>query len=99
MRGPIVFTLSPEHNGALNGVNLSKITIDQLSIGVPVKNESVRPDGLKCRIQAWSDGSDLKQSPDLNLFLTEFPDPTGEAVYFMVPSMDNAIHDELIEAD
>lgn len=99
MRGPIVYCLSSERNNGLSGVDLRKITIDPLSLEGPTKDDIVRPDGLKCRVRAWSDGRNLKQSPDLNLYLTEFPDPTGEAIYFFVPSLDIAVHDELMAAD
>ena len=96
MRGPMVYALSPERNDALSGVDLREITIDALSVEGLTKDDTVRPDGLKCRVQAWSGGRDLKQPPDLKVQFTEFPDPGGEAIYFHLPSMDVAVHDELV---
>ena len=95
MRGPVVYALGPERNGPLDGVDLSEITIDPLSLGGPTKDDAVRPDGLQCRVRAWSGARDLRESPDLDLLLTEFPEPTGEATYFHVPSIDDAVDDEL----
>ena len=40
----------------------------------------------------------VRQSADLDLTLTEFPDPTGEATYFLSPAKEIAVEDELIEA-
>ena len=61
-----------------------------------MKDDTVSPDGLKCHLRARRGERDSKQQPDLDLHLTEFPDPTGEAVYF-IPSKDIAVDDELVD--
>lgn len=97
MRGPVLYCLGPAHNNGLTtGVDLSKITIDLASLEAPTEDDTVRPGGLKCSVLARYGDRDSKQSPDLRLHPTEFPDPTGEAVYF-VPSEDIAVPDELID--
>ena len=97
MRGPVVYCLSPERNTGLgSGVDLSEITIDSSSVEGPMKDDTVSPDGLKCHLRARRGERDSKQQPDLDLHLTEFPDPTGEAVYF-IPSKDIAVDDELVD--
>lgn len=97
MRGPVVYCLSAERNTGLgSGVDLSEITIDPSSVEGPMRDDTVRPDGLKCSLRAWRGECDSKQQPDLDLHLTEFPEPSGEAVY-LIPSKDIAIDDELID--
>ena len=96
MRGPVVYCLSPERNkGRINGMDLSKIRIDPTSLEGPSGDDAIRPEGLKCAVQAWSADRDLDQPADLDLHLKEFLDPTGEAIYF-IPSKDLAVQDELI---
>jgi len=77
---------------------LKGLRLDLKSLEGPVKDDTVRPGGLACRVRAWSPGRDTKQPPDLTLLLTEFPDPGGEATYFPIwdPTL-QTIDDELIQ--
>ncbi len=98
LRGPVIYCLSREKNELPEDMSLRDITIDPASLGNPASDESLRPDGLACRMKAWSPGRDLSAAPDLDLLLTEFPDPTGEEIYFKVPEGAVTADDELIEA-
>jgi len=86
LRGPVVFGLNPHRHEALADVDSGLITLDPASLEPPVPDDSVRPDGLACRLSAW--GPDQwypSENPALTLTLTEFPDAGGEAAYFHVP--------------
>ena len=72
------------------------IRLDATSLAGPVKDDTVRPHGLACRVGAWSGGRDVKPPPDLTLLLTEFADPGGEATYFTASPRDvETVDDEL----
>ena len=58
----------------------------------------LRPNGLACRVKAWS-GSNTSQPADLTLVLTEFADPGGEATYFRLPDLAVTTDDELIQTN
>ncbi|MBN1910570.1 MAG: glycoside hydrolase family 127 protein [Pirellulales bacterium] len=99
MRGPVVYCIGTAQNTEL----LKKIkapndlVLDPTSLGRPVADPSVRPDGLKVSATARLVGSD-KSSPPLAVVLTEFVDPTGVATYFRIPDLSVAVEDELISA-
>ncbi len=96
MRGPIVYCLSREHNKLPDRMTLRNITLDPASITDPKPDRRVRPDGLCCHIKGWSPGNAKKnKAPDLKMTLTEFPDPSGEEVYFRLSQPDHAVEDEL----
>ncbi len=100
MYGPQVFTLDLNSNDQLKDTDLRLITIDTDSIEGPFEDESVHPNGLGCRIKAWGPGVWYPFSKqDLELTLTEFAAPGGEAAYFKVPNpnLENLVDDELIE--
>jgi hypothetical protein len=61
--------------------------------GHPALRRSDRRD--LCRIKAWSPGRAPRTAPDLDLLLHEFPEPTGEEVYFKLPDPAVAGDDEL----
>jgi DUF1680 family protein len=99
MRGPQVFALARGTNKDLAGTDLRLITIDPATLTGPVKDETVRPDGLACQVRAWAPGSWYPQAPAaLKLTLTEFPDPAGQVIYFNVPNpnVKELVEDELI---
>ena len=98
MRGPIVYCLSRKLNPGLEKLELREITLDPDSLSEPEPDDSIRPGGLRARIKAWSPKRDLTSSPDLELILNEFPEPTGEEIYFRLPDMGAAEDDELIES-
>ena len=99
MRGPLVFCLNPDGNEKLadyDGADLGQITLDPDSLGEPVSDDSTRPDGLACPVQAWKPGYRCARPGDLSLRLTEFADPGGQAVYFRLQDFGGAVEDELL---
>jgi len=87
MRGPLVFTLNRGRNKGLDDVDLRLVTIDPATLEGPREDDSVHPGGLACRVRAWGPGKWYPAAPrDLDLVLTEFADPGGEAAYFHVPN-------------
>jgi DUF1680 family protein len=102
MRGPQLFTLSRSGNPELApDARLNGMYIDPATITGPFPDASVRPDGLACQIKAWTPGEWTNvpfAEKKLTLTLTEFADPTGEAVYFKTPnpSDDTFEEDELL---
>ncbi|MFA6244413.1 MAG: beta-L-arabinofuranosidase domain-containing protein, partial [Candidatus Hydrogenedentales bacterium] len=101
MRGPVVYCV-----GAANNADLlakcdkpSDLIVDPNSLGAPVADTSVRPDGLKVLAKAWMPGSETKDPASLDVVLTEFADPSGVTTYFRVPDLSKAVDDELMEKD
>ena len=101
MRGPLLFCLNPAQNESLakkDGADLGRIIIDLASIEpLPVKNSSVRPDGIGCRLKACNIPFSLGNTGNLLLTFTEFADPDGKCTYFKVPDLSVAVPDELSE--
>ncbi len=98
MRGPLVLCLNPQQHEELatwDAADLGRITLDPASLSEPVEDDSVRPGGIACRVQAWIPGYRVAPPGDLNLVFTEFPDPGGEAVYFRLHDLSAAVDDEL----
>ncbi|MBN2294447.1 MAG: glycoside hydrolase family 127 protein [Pirellulales bacterium] len=96
MRGPQLFCISRAKNKVLEKADLRQVIIDPSSLGSPIKDDTIRPNGLKCIARAWSPGKNQQQPPDLAIVLTEFADPGGEATYFRLPDLGVAVDDELI---
>ena len=96
MRGPLVFCLSPKRNNIPKGEDIRSIVVDSTSVVGPIPDESVRPGGIACKVKAWSSRRNISKPPDLDLMLSEFPEPTGEATYFLVSDAAVAVDDELI---
>jgi len=93
MRGPSVFCLGRERNRLSAEIDLERITIDMESLSGPFPDQTTRPDGQAFKVSAWSTE---QNAPDLELVLTEFPDPTGETTYFAPSNPAAAVSDELI---
>ncbi len=104
LRGPVLFTLNRARNGEVAkhpAFEPRQMMVDYHGVEPPMRDNSVRPHGVACRIKAWPPGNSnfwpfIDRVP---LVLTEFPDAEGEAVYFQVndwhsPSL---VHDELVE--
>ncbi|MDW8036597.1 MAG: glycoside hydrolase family 127 protein, partial [Thermoguttaceae bacterium] len=87
MRGPLVFCLNRQRNKLPADMDLRLLVVDTSSLAGPLPDDSVQPAGWACRVRAWGPGQwyPLAQT-DLELVLTEFPDPEGEAIYFKVPN-------------
>ena len=102
-RGPQVFCLSRSRNKDVKGldtVDLRLLVLDPASIEGPIPDDTIRPDGVACRVKAWRPGDFYPHTPPaLKLTLTEFPDPDGEATYFLVPNPadERLVDDELME--
>ncbi len=96
MRGPVVYCLSRTLNHLPKDMTLRDITVDPESLKL-IEDNRLRPGGLACRVKAWSPGVALSEPPGLDLILNEFPEPSGEEVYFKVPDIAVAVDDELIE--
>ena len=78
------------------------LTIDPASLEGPTPDATIRPDGLSCRLQAWGPGRWYPAAErDLELTLTEYADPGGQATYFHVANPEDQafVHDELIHVD
>ncbi len=100
MRGPLLFCLDPSSQKGLNNTDLRLITLDPSSLEGPFADDTVRPNGLACKIRAWGAGAWYPQTkPNLELKLTEFPDPKGKHVYFLVPNPEDPklVSDELVQ--
>jgi hypothetical protein len=100
MRGPQVFCLNPAQNSAfaeIDGSDLGYMALDPTSFGNPVPDNSVRPDGLGCRVRAWRSSMSLSPKTDYEFTLTEFPDPDGKATYFRLRNFSVAVNDELLK--
>jgi DUF1680 family protein len=89
LRGPVLFTFSD----TLNADVLKKcpkprdLVLDPASIGNPVPDTRIRPDGQKVVVKAWTN---LERTGDpVDVVLTEFVDPDGIDVYFKVPDLQN----------
>ena len=100
MRGPLLFCLNPEQNPVLakkDGADIGKLIIDPASIEkLPVPDQSVRPDGIGCRLKAGSSDWAMGNPGNISLTLTEFADPNGKCTYFKTPDLSLAVDDELI---
>ena len=99
MRGPSVFTLGRKGHPGLQDIDLGLVVADPVSIGEPVRDDSIRPDGRSIPVRAWSADSWYPvQEANLDLTLTEFPDPDGELVYLKppVPNSREFVRDELL---
>jgi len=98
MRGPQVFCLDPAQHPALaklDGTELGYLALNPDSLGEPVGNTAVRPDGLGCGVQMWKPGFGLGKKADYELTLTEFPNAEGKATYFRLRDYSLAVDDEL----
>ncbi len=84
LRGPVVFCVGLGQNAALLAAcpEPRNLVIDPASITAPVRDDSIRPSGLKVVAKAWRDESRTGDKVDVTL--TEFIDPSGRDVYFRV---------------
>jgi hypothetical protein len=88
MRGPVLFTCS----GKLNAEALKTcpeardLVVDPTSVGNPILDESVRPNGQKVVVKAWTNPK--RTGDPVEVVLTEFIDPNGIEVYFKLANGD-----------
>lgn len=95
MRGPVAYCLSRELNGLPEDMVLRDIIIDPSSVETAERDSRGVLNKPVCRIRAWSPGRDTESEPDLTLLLHEFPEPTGEEIYFRMRNDNAAVDDEL----
>jgi DUF1680 family protein len=95
MRGPLVYCLSRELNNLPEEMVLRDITLDPVSIETAERDARGVLNKPICRVRAWSPGRDPHDGPDLTLKLHEFPEPTGEEIYFRVSDEAVLVDDEL----
>ncbi len=87
LRGPVVYCIGKDQNAE----TLAKcgeprnLVIDPASISAPLKDDSIRPNGLKATAKAWLNKDCTGDKVDVTL--TEFIDPSGQDVYFRVPNL------------
>ncbi|MFZ4397378.1 MAG: hypothetical protein ACOYOU_17325, partial [Kiritimatiellia bacterium] len=82
-------------NAAPN-LNLRRLVLLPETAELVADDASVRPGGAACRIKADLDKADKGA---YTLILTEFPDPDGQATFFLLPDPKAAVNDELLRSD
>lgn len=100
MRGPVVFCLNPARHKGLEKIEPRLLTIDPETLQGPIADARVRSEGIAATVQAWRPGAWYPRAkPDLQLVLSEYPDPDCQAVYFHVPNpyAQEFVEDELFE--
>lgn len=87
LRGPVLFTFSETRNAAAlkKCPNPRDFVIDPTSIGNPIPDDTIRPNGQKVIAKAWT--SPDRTGEPIDVVLTEFVDPDGIDVYFKVPNL------------
>jgi hypothetical protein len=87
LRGPIVYCIGKDQNAELfvKCPEPRNLVIDPASIGEPMKDDSIRTNGLKVVAKAWLNQDGTGEKADVTL--TEFIDPSGQEVYFRVPNL------------
>jgi|GEM_PF-142589 len=87
LRGPIVYCIGRIQNAALSATcpEPRNLVIDPATIAEPVRDDSIRPNGLKVIAKAWRNQDRTGDKVDVTL--TEFIDPSGQEVYFRVPNL------------
>jgi len=87
LRGPVLFTFSESLNAEVlkNCPKPRDLVLDPSSIGKPVLDERIRPDGQKVVVKAWTNPE--RTGAPVDIVLTEFVDPDGIDVYFKVPDL------------
>lgn len=94
-RGSVLYCIGTAGNGGLirKHPEPGDHVLDPESLGEPVADDSIRPNGLKALARAWP--REGQGSPELGIVFTEFVDPTGGATYFRVPDRSDTVEDEL----
>jgi len=105
LRGPQLFTLNRARNAEVAkhpAFEPRQMMLDFRAVEPPLRDDSVRPQGVACRIKAWQPGNShiWPFEERVPLVLTEFPDAGGEAVFFLVNDWHSPalVHDELVES-
>lgn len=104
LRGPVLFTLNRKRNAEVAkqpAFDPRQIMVDFQAVEPALPDDSVRPQGMACRIKAWPPGNGhiWPFEDRVGLLLTELPDAGGEAVFFLVNDWHSPflVDDELVE--
>ncbi|QGZ94926.1 hypothetical protein DSM104635_01761 [Terricaulis silvestris] len=105
MRGPVIYTYNPEQNTIAEqlpnfDIRAAAINPDEAEMQIASRDLS---GATACNIAAWPPSPIINpypQVPQTTLTLTEYPDPGGRAIYFLVPNLSSSalVDDELISA-
>lgn len=95
MRGPLVYTLNPAKDPALDRIDLKRLVLLPETAELVLNDTTFRPNGTACRIMA---DLDKAGKGTITLTLTEFPDPDGQWTYFQLSDPKLAEDDELFTA-
>jgi hypothetical protein len=89
LRGPVLFTFSDGLNASLLKIcpQPRDLVLDPASIGNPIRDDSIRPNGQKVIVKAWTNPE--RSDKPVDVVLTEFVDPNGVDVYFKVPNLND----------
>ncbi len=100
LRGPVVYCVGTAGNAeALKQFkDPRELSIDPATLGEPVADTSVRPNGLKVAARVRGPFDDNKGPATLDVVLTEFVDPSGVATFLRVPDTAKTVEDDLIKA-
>ena len=90
MRGPVLFTFSEKLNAAVlkSCPEPRDLVLDPTSLGNPRLDNSVRPNGQKVAVKAWTNPE--RTGDPVDVLLTEFVDPNGIDVYFKIPNLNDS---------
>ena len=92
MRGPVLFCLNPERQQDFDAATMKLLRLDPASPKLGEADDSIRPGGMTCRALFWRPGDYNGAGPaNLQLTLTEYPDPGCQWTYFLVPNPRTAI--------
>ena len=101
MRGPVLFAFSEKRNAAVlkQCPEPRDLVLDPARIGNPILDHSIRPNGQKVIVKAWTNPA--RTGDPVDVVLTEFVDPDGIEVYFKIPNLYEAksirvVDDELL---
>lgn len=101
MRGPQVFCLNPAQRDdlkPLDGIELSRLILDPSTLTL-VRDDRVRPGGVGCKVKGWKPSFGMATPPhQLEITLSEFPDPEGRQTYFSLSDLKPAVADELFRS-
>lgn len=91
MRGPSIYTLNPTRNPHLGShpfFEVRQIQADPALPVAPAPDDSIRPGGTAAIVNTWEPGPQKfwPHLPRVPTTLTEFPDPDGQGIYFLVPN-------------
>ncbi len=102
MRGPVLFCLNLANNQGqgleqMTDNEIGRIVLDPSSVQLIFEGKADwQQNGLKCKIGAWKKGWGMcDEEHDMELLLTEFPDPEGTSVYFNIAGKNMQVEDEL----